>query len=212
MNRRTRHIVIATLLVGTVFTAAAEAGVNLSISYRPGPFSRRSGGTASPSVSSGTRQAMSSAQSELTKAYAAAARADPLSEEIKGAQDAVTKARKDYALTLAAAREVVAKEPNIAALRAEMRSAEQRLAEEQDATIRLSIARELMSARNKLNAAEGDLMGIDPDLAVAKAAVAEATETLKTLQARRQQQLHQDPAVLAARERLNGLRRQLVRR
>lgn len=196
----------ATLIAGGYTAPTAEAGVQLSITWVRGPMR----GANASSASSGVRRQVTAAQTDLNRAYLQAARNDPMASDLKAAQDALAAARQAYAVSLAAGRADVGRELHIAALREEVRLADSRLREQKDMTVRLGIARELMDARNRLNAAEWDVLGIDPDLAIAKASVAQAADALKDVQARRQQQVRQSPEVLAARQRLAGLRRQLA--
>lgn len=205
-----RTPLIAALAAVVIATPAAFAGQWFTLTIKPHPYGNshaRSSGVSAYRV--GGRSEMAVAQSDLTKAMIAAAKNDPMADEVKTAQAALDKARKDYATALAAGRADLGKYPAIAKMREAVKGLEAQMAQASDAHERLDIAGRLMPARNALNAAEWEVLGVDADLAVSKAAIADALAVLKDTQARRQAQLAADPAVTAARARVASLRQQM---
>lgn len=206
MSRILRTSLLSAVLLAAVVPTVTQA-YSWSFVYRDHPeMVRPRRGTSS--ASAGLRKEISKAQSDLARAYAAASRADTSDEDVKAAQQELDQTRKAYTVALNNARSSLDTYPAIARLRSEVRVLEAQLnAATSDDRVR--IAAQLMPLRNELNKAEWDVLGVDPDLAVAKKAIAEATDKMRLVQARRQNALQQDPAVLDARQRLASLRAQL---
>ena len=201
-----RSLIIAAVATAALTPTAAHA-VWFSFTIKPHPYGNSH--ATGTSQYGAMRKQMSAAQSDLTRAYATAAKTDPLADETKTAQAALDKARTDYATALAAGRADLGKYPQIAKMRADVKRIEMEMNAVSDPTARLDKAHDLMKARNDLNGAEWEVLGVDADLAVSKAAITDAMNQLKDIQARRQSQLQQDPSVVAARQRLAAVRQQM---
>ncbi|MGC4030629.1 MAG: hypothetical protein QM754_02610 [Tepidisphaeraceae bacterium] len=167
--------------------------------------------TSTPSRNAPVRRELMAAQRDLAKATAAA-QAGASAEPVKAAQAALGKARQDYAAALKEARKSLATDPTVGPLQKAVQEIEARLAAQSEPYARMNISSELLTARNALNDAEWDHLGIDPDLAIRRADIDDAANALKQAQADQQSAIRQDPAVAAAQQRVLALRMQLSRR
>ena len=155
------------------------------------------------------------AVTDLTRAYALAAKDQGHSDTVRQAQNAARQARRDYAVALAAAKLAIVPTPELKATRSEVAGLQDRLAAQQDAadwSVRFTIAGDLANARSRLNALEAAALADDADLAVAKATISDSDNAVTDAVARVQSVIQQDPRVIAARQRLDALRKQLSHR
>ena len=201
---------ITALIAGSLTAGTAHAAGEFTVYYT------KAGGLYGPrrpsSATSGLRKQISQAERDLARAYAASTKTDTSADEVKAAQDNLNKARRDYTAMLVTARKSLDDHPQVAPHRKVVRDLEAKLAGESDLKARTQVSTDLMHARGKMYAAETEILSIDPDLAIAKAAVADAAAAVKQAQSNGQAQRQQDPAVAAARDRLQALRRQLAGR
>jgi chromosome segregation ATPase len=205
MRRTFRTSLLSAALLAAVVPSMAQA-YSWTFVYREHPEMVRP--RRGYSVDAGLRKEISKAQGDLARAYSAAGRLNPADAETKAAQDELDQARKDYQTAVDAAKASLAKYPAIQRLRASVKELEAQLNAASNPDDRVRIAAQLMPMRNELNKAEWDVLGVDPDIAITKKAVADATDKIRQVQVRRQAQLQQDPAVMEARQRLSALRAQ----
>lgn len=192
---------------GALATAFVVGVLAVADVAHAGPFTY-SVNTSSSSRLAPVRRELTAAQRDLAKATAAA-QAGVSGDGVKTAQAALFKARRDYTVALADARKALAADPAVGPLQKDVREIEARLREQREPYARVHISQELMAARNALNDAEWNHLGIDPDLAICRAAIDDAANALKQAQADQQAAVRQDPAVAAAQQRVLAIRMQL---
>lgn len=194
------------LILLSLIAQTASAGVYLTITRHP----ENTGPSPREQAASEARKQIRAAETQLTRAYAAASAGHPLAVELR-------KARVELARASVAHEEMrqhlirkISDAPEVRQLNQQIHDDSDALRAEKDEQKRFEIARRLLEVRTERSRLIAARLSEDADLTIAQADVQERTNTVRALELEYQAAILADDRFYNARQQLEAARRQLA--